>query len=579
MMNALIRTVLAIFAFTLVGCAGTATSRPPGTPGTPVVEFPSRNELESLSVRPIELPKQLSTVEIMRWQISTPIPAPGAPYLPETFWDRLLGAQIGGSALGAEPAASGMRASPELRCAAVENARFYVEHGAFPSEALQSYLALRCGSTVTRPVLGAVQAVVPDAVTPGRLETDMEPTVKSLLEQATSSANRDVGIGFARGNGRAAVVLAAGDREGKLDGFSPIVQGVGVTLRGEIEGPWNVVFGLATRGPLGVQTCESNTSIPAPKFELFCPVSPQEDTARIEVVVRRPKRVLYEAAIETLVRRSDEAGLTYEPLLFGPDAVAADGHAFREALFGALNDARKSAGVRPLQAEAKQSAWNDRVTPAFYQAWLGNDATVRERAALGMLAGWDVLGTIRDAGIFARISPTERRPARWLGGALERPLARWVLLERSMARVAMGAVDIGESGAGVVLTTYALFDPSDHAAAVATLTKSLTAQRAAVGRSRPNFRAAGPELTLALGRIEREGISAASALNDVLADFAAAGVAVQGAWFEAIDLREAKWLGELLGPETLDVELGVTHYKPKGAAWGQFAVLVIVHPT
>jgi hypothetical protein len=189
MMIALIRTVLAILAFALVGCASTvAKSRAPGTPGAPVVEFPSRGEVESLSVRPIELPKQLPTVEVARWQISTPIPAPGAPYSLETFWDRLLGAQISGSTLGAQPAASGTRASSELRCAAVENARFFVEHGAFPSEALQSYLALRCGSTVTRPVLGAVQAVVPDAVTPGRLETDLEPTVKSLLQQATFEA-------------------------------------------------------------------------------------------------------------------------------------------------------------------------------------------------------------------------------------------------------------------------------------------------------------------------------------------------------------------------------------------------------
>jgi hypothetical protein len=37
------------------------------------------------------------------------------------------------------------------------------------------------------------------------------------------------------------------------------------------------------------------------------------------------------------------------------------------------------------------------------------------------------------------------------------------------------------------------------------------------------------------------------------------------------------WLSELVGPPTLDIELGVTHYKPEGAAWGQYAVLVVVH--
>jgi hypothetical protein len=179
--------------------------------------------------------------------------------------------------------------------------------------------------------------------------------------------------------------------------------------------------------------------------------------------------------------------------------------------------------------------------------------------------------------MFARVSPSDRRPARWLGGALERPLGRMVLLEKSMSRVAIGAVDLGESGSGVLVTTYALFDDSDDATARTTLMKTLTAQRAAFGRSRPKFRQPSRALVAALERIQREGISAASALNGVLADYNAKGVSVQGAWSEAIDLREMSWLSELVGPPTLDIELGVTHYKPEGAAWGQYAVLVVVH--
>ena len=468
--------------------------------------------------------------------------------------------------------------NPALRCAATETARFYVETEGYPSEALRSHLLLRCGTTFTNVDTSVWQATVPDAMPEGRVEVELTQGVRDLLSQATASKDREVGVGYARGKGRAAIVIYAGKRSARLIDFSPLVQGVGVTLNVEITGPVATVTALANQGRFGVKVCDADPAATAPTFRFFCPIATDDVAARVDVAVRRSKAVLYESVAQALYRRNDDAGLSYEVQTFGADALAADGAAFREALNGALNDARKAAGAPELRIEARQAAWNDRVTPSFYRAMLSKDQKLGEQAALAMLAGWDVDGTIRDAGFFAGMMPNERRPARWLSAALESPLGRWVLLDRSRTRVAVSTAELATPGIAALVTTYSLFDGVDHRADETKLMALITAKRAALGRGRPKFRPASGELRSALARVEQEGISAYAALTDLVRDLGALGEPVNGFALETIDLRDLGGAGELLGPANLDIELGLTHYKPKGAAWGQYAVLFLIRP-
>ena len=57
---------------------------------------------------------------------------------------------------------------------------------------------------------------------------------------------------------------------------------------------------------------------------------------------------------------------------------------------------------------------------------------------------------------------------------------------------------------------------------------------------------------------------------------ASESVGVSGWVAETSDLRQIPWSDELLVKEPLDVEIGVTHYKAPGGAWGQYVILVLM---
>ena len=46
---------------------------------------------------------------------------------------------------------------------------------------------------------------------------------------------------------------------------------------------------------------------------------------------------------------------------------------------------------------------------------------------------------------------------------------------------------------------------------------------------------------------------------------------------ETSDLKHLLFSDALLAPGPVEVEVGVTHYKAPGGAWGQYAVLFVVY--
>ena len=505
-------------------CGGAAVPAPrTTTPGQPIATFPDKVSFPQPDPKPIDVPRQLSTVEVTTWRIESAVPAPGASYPLQTYWDRLLMEALGHTTATEQAG----RLNPALRCAATETARFYVETEGYPSEALRSYVLLRCGTTFTSVDTSVWQATVPDAMPEGRVEVELTQGVRDLLSQATASKDRELGVGYARGKGRAAIVIYSGKRSARLIDFSPLFQGVGVTVNVEITGPVATVTAFANQGRFGVKVCDADPGATAPTFRFFCPIATDNVAARVNVAVRRAKAVLYEPVAHALYRRNEDAGLSYELQTFGADALAADGTAFREALYGALNDARKAAGAPELRIEARQAAWNDRVTPSFYRAMLGKDQKLGEQAALAMLAGWDVEGTIRDGGFFAAMIPNGTQTCALAVGGARKPIGRWVLLDRSPTRVAISTAELTTPGIAALVTTYSLFDGVDHRADETKLMALITAKRAALGRGRPKFRPASGELRSALARVEQEGISAYAALTDLVHDLGALGEPVE----------------------------------------------------
>src|SRR5262249_28280393 len=96
---------------------------------------------------------------------------------------------------------------------------------------------LRCGNTFTNVATTVWQAVVPDGMPEGRLEKEFDPNVRELIQRATSNEAHDVGIGYARAKGRAAVVVYAGPKRASIVNYSPVAQGNGATFDVEVKEP------------------------------------------------------------------------------------------------------------------------------------------------------------------------------------------------------------------------------------------------------------------------------------------------------------------------------------------------------
>jgi hypothetical protein len=535
----------------------------------PLAQFPSKEELRQIAARRAHPVPLVEATPADRWQIETPVPAPSAPYPTETVWDRMLL-----DIRSRHPTSA--RLAPELRCAATETARFYVQNGAYPEDALRKYLLLRCGSTLASASLRMLSSNGPDNAPDAQVEANLTPSARELIDRQLSSGT-EMGLGFARGNGRASIVAFSGTPLGRVRDVPAIVDGSRVTLDGEVAFDTTVVLGLASQGDLGVALCENDGSVKLPAFRLSCPLATGDLQTRIDIVARKPSQVLLRPGTQLMVRRTRDAGLVYEAHVYGSREPAANAEAFRKTLVEGLNEARARAGLRPLQVEANESHDSDELVGRFFESAMGGRDSDADTVALGLLAGWDVAGMIRDAGVYSGVASGSRSPGRWLSEALDSPLARWTLLEPRMARIAVGAEVFEPSGAMAIVTTYALFESADHRADEDTVFETLTKMRTARGLAPPRRAPKDEALRTALSKVSMNALSSPAALNEALEQVAGEQrQAVRGWVVETGTLQQLPLDKTLLAPGPLEVEVGVTHHRIPGGAWGQYAVLFVI---
>ena len=555
-------TVSAALAVAIcTGCGGSSERA--------VVEFPSRDALERMAARSGQPVPPSDTTAVDRWTIESPVPAPGATYPSENAWDRMLAERHAASA-------SKPRLAPELRCAAQEAARFYVQNHAFPDDALREYLLLRCGSTLVSASEQSVSGAVPDDTPDGKLETSYAESARKLIATALGGGS-EVGVGFARGNGRAAVVALYGTPAGRVLRYPGLVQDANVTLEGEVAPDASFVLGFANQGELGVSLCEPDTTVRLPMFRLNCGMANGDAQARVEIVMLKQGQVLMHPSLQLLVRRQADAGLTYEARALASVAPAANAGAFRAAVVEGLNQARSQAGARPLTLEANQSQVSDRlVSPYFGSALQGNTQEV-ETMALGLLAGWDVAGTIRNGGFYSQLAAASRSPGRWLNTALASPLGRWSLLDKDMARVAIGTGMVAPAGVMALVTTYSFFESSDHRSDEDDVFARLVRARKDHGAPPPMRVPSDATLDGALSKITINASTTGAALEEVMEHIANdEHRAVRGWYVETSDLKQIPFAGDLLVKRPIEVQIGVTHHRAPGGAWGQYAVIIAI---
>lgn len=545
-----------------------------GSLGKPVSSFPSRAELDAVASVPLKPGEPLRVESVDSWSLALE-GAAASTYPRDNRWDELL-------VKVAESSRGGLTASPELRCAAIETARFFVQHGGYPTDGLRDHLLGRCGSTLPSAELHTLDVQVPEGTSQKELQALLERAFESRIPEL-SRYQGGAGLGVAQGNGRASLVLYRGQPQVRLDPWSPLVEGDRFVISGTFLSEASRAIGLITRGRLGVSPCEPDRSVDLPRFVLTCGMAEQDQQARFELVAGRPSEVLMQPMLRLFPRRSEQAGLVYEPTLIaavdaaGSTESASAGRDFRGQLFASLNRVREIARLSPVTLETRQSEQNTLLASHLYDASSTNDSERTNQIALGLLAGWEVSGTIAGGGIFAQAQGGSRDAERWLADALQSPMGRWTLLDPRISHLAIGSAPLEPNGLQAVVTGYALFGSADHSSDEDRVFELLTELRRARGLSAPLRASRQATMTAVLSKINAGTLSPHSAMDQALrAEVTTTGTA-HSAWIlETNDLTNLPLQHELMRTQPIEVQVGVTHYKPEGAAWGQYVVLFVI---
>jgi hypothetical protein len=537
--------------------------------GRPIAQFPSSADLNEVAGdgKAVAPNAAKDVADVDSWQMQAPDVQ--AQYPSQTAWDK----QIVASA-----AVHGNRVhlSSELRCAAQEEARFYVQNGGLPDDGLREHLLVRCGSTLPGVSWNYVSGTAPDDVPDAQVTESMQPLVRKLLDQALAG-HGEFGAGFARGKGRYTLVAFAGEPLAVLNGFSPIAQGSSVTLTGSVKTEAEYVVAFANQGAFGVVHCEVDPRQRLPAFRITCPLAADDPATRIEVLTLKPGQVLLNVAAELETRRDEQAELVYNAAAYGDNKAAPSSEAFRASVLAALNNARSQASLQPFALEATQSKTDEKLAPYLFQTLSAGDERQTTTITLGLLAGWDVNGVIKNGGIYTGTVNSSRNPSRWLTRTLDSPLGRFVLLDPSMAHIGIGAIPLSPTGMMAIVTTYAFYDSVDHQKEELAVFNELNRQRRAHGVPDAQRVESAPGLQKALAQINHNTTSSLDGLNYAMTEIShTVHSSINGYIMETTDVSRLHFDDSLLTAASLELQVGVTHYRVPGAAWGQYAILFVI---
>jgi hypothetical protein len=561
---------LAALAAPLLGCEEAATY----PASKPAVVFPTRAELSRIPAK-APLPTVFGTkdVPVDEWTVESPPLPTDAPYDDPSPWGSLLRDLM-------KTRTATVSLSPAMRCAASEIGRFHLKNRALPVETLRRFILARCGGETPNlsPFVWFVDA--PAAVSDEQIIARARDAIANAIEEPLARGHHLVGLAAARDAKRVSVVLAIGEDEARLEpGTRSIDANRRVTLRGTARGEFAHVIALVNRGDYGVSRCDGDPAVRPPRFAVTCELAAGDPFAWVEVLGEREGRVMLHPLVDALVYEGDGSSARYQAKSLGTPAPVDTLPAFTSALVDRVNGVRSAAKMAPLTLARKQSAENERLAGTILDAAVTQDDDATEKAAIGLLAGWDVEGgTIRNGGFFlGAVAPT-RDAMVWLESAVQRPSARMTLLDPDARVIAVGpAIPAGMPGLGAAVTTYSLFESEDHAADEALFLARIKAARAALGLGAPVRIKTSDDVRKQAARARQEELTPLAALHEMLATASwDSGAPAYGYVLETNDLSKVDVPDVFLKSGQLRVVVAITHHRAPGAAWGQYVIFTLV---
>ncbi len=539
---------------------------------TAAASFPSRANLDALANKPPPPLKVQDAVSVPKWMLSELLETKlgETTYVDDSPWGRMMSD-------AAKRTGGRVTLSKPLRCAAEQMGRFFAQHGALPEDRLQRFILGRCGAhTPARPYAFAVKAT-PD-VTDAQIVAAESKGLSDALDKRFAQGRHLAAIWSTRLSNVAIVSIIAGRHLMDVSGpAQPNARGE-VILHGNVHEPAEALSGFINAGNHGVKPCRPNPHLKLPRFQLTCPMAPGDATAWIDVVARRPGRLMSNTVGQILARRPDRPALEYAAGAASTPATSVP--QFHAQVLQGVNQYRQSAGLGAVALAPAQTATNSKFAPYYFDpaAHLdGGGVAAADQIAMGLMAGWDVQGTIQAGSILSEaISGTSSGQA-WVELVASSPLGRTVLLDPPVQQLGVGAVLAPQNkGAAALVTTYSFFDTRRHAA---------DAQRFFdyVARVR-GYYGLGPPVRYPSGDLEAQAALIHQGKATIVQALTAASQRISGAVRRAVlpfssetnFLDRVQLPKELLGRTPPSLAVAVTHRKVPGAAWGQFVLLVII---
>jgi hypothetical protein len=352
-----------------------------------------------------------------------------------------------------------------------------------------------------------------------------------------------------------------------------------LTISGEALNPVEEIFAHVNQGRLGYAECDFDRSVALPRFALSCPLAAGDGSAIAEVAMREPGRMLGISAMRVLARRPQESALRWQRAARDAAPSPASSGDFAEQVSVALARVRASAELRPLGLSLPQSEQANELAPYVFAGSLGTGSpALADLAVLGLFAGWQVGGVVKDANIASGMSSTSLDAAGWLATALERPSARAALLDPDARVLAVGSLASEDPPiAAVLAVTYQLFGEENLPAEATRFFEQVAKARSARGRAAPGrLESAAAIVQQVAEELSRRNVEPRAALDDALARASAASSQpLQGWVLETPDIGKAELPAELLDAASLRLAVGVGYYQPAAEPWGRYVVLVV----
>jgi hypothetical protein len=578
---------VAAAALLAVGCLASEAGRgpeKPAPPSKPVAEFPSPAALAAVEAKPAVLPTvEAGEVPSEGWSVEAGADAASAEaWAPHGPFEEALASTF---------AASGKKAAltRPMACVAGELGRFTLAHKGTPPESLRRFIDAVCGVFAPHTAFQWLSGAVPANATEERVLARWRDQLRTDLVDHLPPDARQVGFWYGRKGGKVAVVASYETTPVELKPISVVPDANGdVVVEGRLLVNADAFVALVNQGRFGVAGCAMDPTAPRPQFRAVCRVAAEDETAWLQVAYIPPRSVLATPIVQLLARRDVAKPLVFTETPYAASRPIAAAAEFGPAVLAGLNAVRAEAHLGPVTIADAQSAAATRVARQYFAAAMAEGGTDTggdlSTVALGLLAGWQVTGTIRDGSFFSVVVPRTRDAGRWLDAALTLPLGRKTLLARDTEQIAVGpALFENPDALGGVVCGYAFHHGNDHSADVATLYARIAAARQKLGLPPPaRLGGLGPILGRQLARIQQEAVAPLDALRVSLQEASArSGTSMSGYVIEATSMDVVELPPQIVSKPGLTLEIAITHHKPPGAAWAQLVIVVVyaaAHP-